>query len=303
MQIEPGGFRKDDLHRLKSVLDVPAIIRCKNGSRVDGLEALCILLARFVYPCRYGDLVQMFARDVPLLCVITMHMMDHIYNNFSHLLTTMDQPWLSSENLLKYATAVHEKGGALQNCWGFVDGIVRPICRPKINQRIMYNGHKRIHALKYQSVTAANGMIANLFGPIEGRRHDSFMLRESGLLTELEQRSYYPHGNVLCVYGDPAYPLREHLQCPFKGANVTAEQEAYNRSMSTVRVSVEWLFGDIVNNFKYIDFKKNQKVCLSACGKMYLVSGLLTNAHVCLYGNSTSRFFQLDPPTLEQHFS
>jgi hypothetical protein len=33
-------------------------------------------------------------------------------------------------------------------------------------QRIVYNGHKRVHALKYQSLALPNGLIANLFGPV-----------------------------------------------------------------------------------------------------------------------------------------
>ncbi|XP_071478438.1 uncharacterized protein [Diadema antillarum] len=166
----------------------------------------------------------------------------------------------------------------------------------------MYNDHKRIHSLKFQSVTATNGMIANLFGPIEGRRQDCFMLyRMSGLLAALEQRSHNSAGEVLCVYGDPAYPMRPHLQAPFKG-NLTPDQQDYNKSMSSVRITVEWLFGDIVNFFKFVDFKKTQKVCLSTCGKMYAVCGLLTNAHTCLYGNNTSRFFGVEPPALEEYF-
>ena len=32
--------------------------------------------------------------------------------------------------------------------------------------RVVYNGHKRVHALNYQSVVAANGLIGNLYGPI-----------------------------------------------------------------------------------------------------------------------------------------
>ncbi|KAJ8036265.1 hypothetical protein HOLleu_20186 [Holothuria leucospilota] len=72
--------------------------------------------------------------------------------------------------------------------------------------------------------------------------------------------------------------------------------------MSSVRVTVEWLFGDIMNNFKFVDFKNNQKVGLSARGKMDLVSGLLINAHICQYGNLTSRFFGLELPTLAQYF-
>ena len=48
--------------------------------------------------------------------------------------------------------------------------------RPQENQRVMYNGHKRIHSIKFQSVVIPNGLIANLHGPFEGKRHDSTML-------------------------------------------------------------------------------------------------------------------------------
>ena len=43
---------------------------------------------------------------------------------------------------------------------------VRPVARPGEHQRVLFNGHKRVHA----SVVAPNGLIANLFGPEEGRR-------------------------------------------------------------------------------------------------------------------------------------
>ena len=76
----------------------------------------------------------------------------------------------------------------------------------------------------------------------------------------------------------------------------------FNTSMSVVRVSVEWLFGEIINYFKFMDFKKNLKINLSSVGKMYIVSAILRNALTCLYGNSTSDFFQLDPPTLQEYF-
>ena len=129
-------------------------------------------------------------------------------------------------------------------------------------------------------------------GPYEGKKHDSGMLRESGLLTSLEEHSFSSTGDILCIYGDPAYPLRPHLQAPFKAAvRLTEEQLAFNRAMSAARVSVEWVFGDIVNFFKFLDFKKNLKIHLSAVGKMYVVCSLLTNARTCLYGSVTSNYF------------
>lgn len=68
-------------------------------------------------------------------------------------------------------------------------------------------------------------------------------------------------------------------------------QEEFNARMSSVRESIEWLFGDIVNYFKFIDFKKNLKIGLSSTGKMYIVCAILRNALTCLYGNETSQFF------------
>ena len=73
--------------------------------------------------------------------------------------------------------------------------------------------------------------------------------------------------------------------------------------MSAVRFFVEWLFGDIINYFKSLDLKKKLKIDLSSIGKMYIVSALLQNVLTCLYGNQTSSVFDLEPPTLEEHFS
>ena len=129
------------------------------------------------------------------------------------------------------------------------------------------------------------------------------MLRDSGLLQDLEQYAFSTTGQPMCIYGDPAYPLRVHLQGPFRDAYLTPQKQLYNQSMNSVRTSVEWLFADVQNYFKFIDFKKNLKVGLSSVGKMYVVSALLLrNALTCLYGNETSQYFQLDPPSLQDYF-
>ena len=154
--------------------------------------------------------------------------MDYVFDEYSHLLAHLNQPWLSRNSLRHFAAAIHDEGAPLENCWGFIDGKVRPLCKPGQNQRILYDGHKRVHGMKFQSVVAPTGLIASLFGPVEGRRHDSGMLVDSGLLQELSQYSFAPDGTPLCVYGDPAYPLRIHLQGPFKGANLTPAEQQYS---------------------------------------------------------------------------
>ena len=202
-----------------------------------------------------------------------------------------------------YADAIHQSGSALDNCLGFIDGTVRPVCRPDANQRVIYNGHKRVHSIKFQAVALPNGLVGNLYGPIEGKRHDSGMLASSGLLQDLQRFSNSTvTGSPMCVYGDPAYPLRAHLQAPYRGAMLTADQQAYNTSMSSARVCVEWVFNDIVNYFKFLDFKKNLKIGLSAVGKMYIDCALMQNAHTILYHSISSEHFGINPPTLENYF-
>ena len=73
-------------------------------------------------------------------------------------------------------------------------------------QRVVYNGNKRVHAIKFQSVVTTNGLIANLCGPNEGCRHDSGMLAYSGILQQLEQHCYNLYQEAVCLYCDLGYP-------------------------------------------------------------------------------------------------
>ena len=128
------------------------------------------------------------------------------------------------------------------------------------------------------------------------------MVADSGLLGDLQRFAFSPTGRPMCIYGDMAYPLRVHLHTPFRHLPLAPPMQEYNESMNSVWIAVEWLFGDITNSFKYLDFKKNLKIGLSSVGKMYIVSALLCNAITCLYGNETSVYFGIEPPTLEEYF-
>ncbi len=105
---------------------------------------------------------------------------------------------------------------------------------------------------------------------------------------DLRSVAHY-NGQPLCLYDDPAYPLNGHLQAPFPSRGITLEMNACNKTMSSVRASVQWMFGNITKYFSFIDFKRHVKVNLSAVGKMYVVPALLENARTCLYGNIASQ--------------
>ena len=99
-----------------------------------------------------------------------------------------------------------------------------------------------------------------MYRPIEGKPHNSTMLTEYWLLDQMQLHCNDANGHPFCVYGDAAYPLCAYLQKPFQGARPNDQQKEFNTAMSSVGTSVEWLRGDVINYFKFVDFKKKLKI-------------------------------------------
>ena len=132
----------------------------------DGIQVLCMMLKRFSYPYSYSDLIPRFGHPVPVISMICSTVVDVIYNLHGHKITEDNHNILDPASLQIYADVVFAKGATLDNSFGLVDGTVKPICRTGEMQRAVYNGHKRVHGLKFQSVALPNGLIANLFRPV-----------------------------------------------------------------------------------------------------------------------------------------
>jgi hypothetical protein len=105
----------------------------------------------------------------------------------------------------------------------------------------------------------------NLFGPMEGKRHDCALLRESKLLEQLSAADLTrDDGTQMAVYGDPAYsqlctvPLAEHDWPHWNG--------------DSLRQCVEWGFGKIIQEFAFLDFKKNLNL-FTACSEVLFGGG------------------------------
>lgn len=144
-----------------------------------------------------------------------------------------------------------------------------------------------------------NGIIANLHGPVNGRRHDGYVLARSRLINRLEQK-FHGIRNPPYLYSDTGYPLKKHLMVPFKG-RLNRLQNKVNKKMSKLRVTVEWGFAKIVQLFPFLDFKKNLKIFKQPVGNYYKVGAILTNCHTCLYGSQVADYFQCEPPELEEY--
>ena len=114
--ISESQFEKEDLFLLHVVLQVPDRITCYNGTVISGIEALCICLKRYAYPCRYLDIIPRFGRPVPELCIINNYTLNFIYDQLKYLFNAMNQTWLSPNCLQLFADAIFAKGAPLDNC-------------------------------------------------------------------------------------------------------------------------------------------------------------------------------------------
>ena len=177
-------FEKKDVYTLGETLEIPQSVICYNGTKVDGIKFLCIFFKRFAYPCRYSEMIS-FGRSVPELSYVSNHFMNFVYDRWGHLIKTMNLQWLVPVNLHLFIDAIHASESLLENCLGFIDETNRSICRSRKDQCILYSGHKKVQAIKFQSVVALNGLIANLYGPVnEWSTLDSDMLADSGFISQ-----------------------------------------------------------------------------------------------------------------------
>jgi hypothetical protein len=113
-----------------------------------------------------------------------MYVLKFLYDRYARKL---QKPFFSmlKDRAPFYSEAIVRKGSPPSNCVGFIDGTLRPICRPTYYQEVCHNGHKRKHCLKFQSVITRDGLYAQLYGPIEGRKHDLILLHSSNLIDQL----------------------------------------------------------------------------------------------------------------------
>jgi hypothetical protein len=92
------------------------------------------------------------------------------------------------------------------------------------------------------------------------------------------------------IYGDSAYPLTRYLQPAIRMAQGGARQ--LNFVMSGVRIAVEWNFGNMVNQWRFLDDEQNQKINLNRPGKVFIVAAIMHNLHNIQYGNEIREYFK-----------
>lgn len=200
--------------------------------------------------------------------------------------------------------------------FGFIDNTMNATCRPgggpttdgvnaprndPLIQRAWYNGWKKLHGLKYQTIDLPNGMNYHVYGPVSVRHNDMYTLFQSNINEKIANAQ---EGNELqyVVYGDSAYivVVNTHLKARHNNEHNTARQILENAKLSSCREVIEWDYGDIGKYFSMVDYKKVLKLRRMPVGSICLAAMILRNAYVTMNACNTSLYFGCPPPSLEQ---
>ena len=122
-----------------------------------------------------------------------------------------------------------------------IDATEQPIERPKKDQKKYYSGKKKMHTLKVEIRVTADGEIKHLSKPRPGSIHDFALHKEEPPIPE----------NVR-VFVDSGYQgidkIHKEVDFPYKkpkNGELDKEEKEYNRGLSSFRVKVENIIGDL----------------------------------------------------------
>lgn len=290
-------FRKEDISGLVDLLELPTWIVTNKRERFHATEALVIFLARLASSDKWErHLSWLGGRDRASYGRCFNMVLRHVYDRFACRLSGLDQ-WHDQAEYWAYKA--REKGSPAPRVVGFIDGTLRDICRPKVGQRMFYNGHKKKHGIKFQTVQSVCGLIVDYYGPMLGKHGDGRMYSASGIEARVHNMCVRS-GGIWYIYGDPAYKLSRYVLRGFRGGASSA-QRRFSTDMSRIRESVEWGYAGVVALWPLIDFKSRMKKNEVPVGKLAAVACFMYNMHACFYGNQISHYFDCPPPSAREY--
>jgi nuclease HARBI1 len=316
-------FRKSDIWRLFELCGFPNEILCSNGLRCSGQYAFCLMLYRLAYPTRLHTLQSTFGRDHSQISRIFNAAIDFMYQHHrqkvqGNLDWYADRFDLYNAAILKkilnmganpYAGYVPNE---LVDIFAFLDGTGLEIARlyGGVNlQNPFWNGYMHGHYIIFQGISFPDGMTV-IEGPEPGYYTDTMVWRDCEIrhtLRNIMQDRQAAGQRWLKLYADKIYSTNDLITAAYslRDNRLGLQQwmKTNNRIMSAIRVAVEWSFGKIVGQSKFVTFGRAMTLQRCPVSKLYHVAVLLANAHTCMYGGQHLSYFGVVPPTVEEYFS
>lgn len=284
-------------------------------------EVVMISLSRLSYPLRWADIKDRFPDKCRKALKLAFYwFLEFCIVNWGYLVLNNREYWvprmvdsaeairiklseLPREDWRIVVPPADQQGGF--SIFAFIDNTMISMSRPgggpitdgesaprvsKEVQQAWWTGWKKLHGMKWQSITMANGMDFEIWGPVSVRHPDAYTLNHSKIEEKLEQCQ---QGNNLQfkIHGDSAYFDDEYLAT------------GGGRGMASVRESIEWSYKDLKNTWKVCEWKICLKLKNQPIAKMMLVCFILKNVLTTFYGCQTAEYFQCMPPTFDDYIS
>lgn len=85
--------------------------------------------------------------------------------------------------------------------------------------------------------------------------HDARVLRKSDLGTRISENAENIFYRNYHLVADSAYPLNEYILTPFRdNGYLNAQQKNFNRKLSSIRISIEHVFGILKSRFRILRY-------------------------------------------------
>jgi len=323
----PEDFRVDtkvELWDLFACFQFPDKMKSKWGHKFTGEEVFLFGMYRLcnVFKLQNQIVTDVFGFHYAQLASECFHCFLHfMVTNWGYLLTNNFDFWVP--HLQSCSASIRfkaiEKGVTFPrefNIFGFTDNTMNSSCRPGGGpardgeqaprndpnlQRAWYNGWKKLHGLKWQTVDLPNGMNAHVWGACSVRHNDIWMLNNSNLnaiiaAAQMDQPHQY------CIYGDSAYATlyQSHRRARHNYDDLNDRENIENRVMSSLRETIEWDYGDVARYFPFVKVKQVLKMRRMPVADIYLTAMIMRNALNTIKPNNTAIYYSNRPPTLAQ---
>ncbi|OAD70940.1 hypothetical protein PHYBLDRAFT_63991 [Phycomyces blakesleeanus NRRL 1555(-)] len=222
-------FSFEDIQRITNALGMDETCNFP-GIKIEQNLGLAILLNQYSFPRHLDDMAHYFGINAQNISRVCREMEDLLFEKMRWGMQ-FDICHFSPSNMERFSKAIFDKGAAFDNIVGFIDGTMQTY----------------IYALKFQTIVTPDGITSSLLGPFIGSCHDYFINTISKIEDRLKKylaptsdpEKYY------ALYGDTAYMCSVHLYSPYLGAVLNDHDKFCNKSMSKVRVAVEWEFEEL----------------------------------------------------------
>lgn len=313
---------RNQMRRVKEAFRFPPVMISNCGVKFTGEEVLLCGIYRLAYPNRLGydgwiNIFGMVQSTASKACLLFYNFM---WENWSYLMFKNEIFWM--QYFPEFVECIRSKALSLGavlpvNIFGFIDNTMNRTCRPGGGpaqdgenaprndpeiQRAFYNGWKKLHGFKWQTIDLPNGMHFNAMGPFSCRDNDLQTLDASGILIVMEELLRH-FGFDAKMFGDSAYLVIHHGCLQARIENPTPQQQLINRVLGALRIIVEWDYGDAMTYFKTLDYAHILKMRKMPVAKMFVCAMILRDAYTTLNGSRASGYFGIQPPTLETWLS